>query len=161
VVLRDWNLLRARANTLARRKRARITLVDKARAHLWKPLLHSMAAGSLDFDEHELDYLVQAQAGKAGKRVEQRTDVPGRHTLLLRHFLAAARRQRGDQPHGVLKSATSGEGGQRRHILSGRTKRSKKRSLHGLIVAGPVVGEFWAKLICDKRKSLNSRTHEG
>ena len=47
-------------NTLARRKRARITLVDKARAHLWKPLLHSVAAGSLDFDEHALDYLAQA-----------------------------------------------------------------------------------------------------
>jgi NADH dehydrogenase len=27
-------------NTLGRRKRARITLVDKSRAHLWKPLLH-------------------------------------------------------------------------------------------------------------------------
>jgi len=47
-------------NTLARRKRARITLVDKARAHLWKPLLYSVAAGSLDFDEHALDYLAQA-----------------------------------------------------------------------------------------------------
>jgi NADH dehydrogenase len=47
-------------NTLARHKRARITLVDKARAHLWKPLLHSVAAGSLDFDEHALDYLAQA-----------------------------------------------------------------------------------------------------
>jgi recombinase/pyridine nucleotide-disulfide oxidoreductase len=47
-------------NTLARRRRARITLVDKARAHLWKPLLHSVAAGSLDFDEHALDYLAQA-----------------------------------------------------------------------------------------------------
>lgn len=46
--------------TLARRKRARVTLVDKARAHLWKPLLHAVAAGSLDFDEHALDYLAQA-----------------------------------------------------------------------------------------------------
>ncbi|MCI0599946.1 MAG: NAD(P)/FAD-dependent oxidoreductase [Beijerinckiaceae bacterium] len=47
-------------NTLAKRSRARITLVDKARAHLWKPLLYSVAAGSLDFDEHALDYLAQA-----------------------------------------------------------------------------------------------------
>jgi hypothetical protein len=38
--------------------------------------------------------------------------------------------------------------------------RKKKRSLHGLIVAGPVLGEFWAKPICDKRKSLRSRIHE-
>jgi hypothetical protein len=44
-------------NTLARRRRARIMLVDKARAHLWKPLLYSVAAGSLDFDEDALDYL--------------------------------------------------------------------------------------------------------
>jgi NADH:ubiquinone reductase (H+-translocating) len=47
-------------NTLVKRSRARITLVDKARAHLWKPLLYSVAAGSLDFDEHALDYLAQA-----------------------------------------------------------------------------------------------------
>ena len=47
-------------NALGRRKSARITLVDKARAHLWKPLLHSVAAGSLDFDEHALDHLAQA-----------------------------------------------------------------------------------------------------
>jgi NADH:quinone reductase (non-electrogenic) len=32
-------------NTLARRKRARITLVDKARAHLWKPLGIILAIG--------------------------------------------------------------------------------------------------------------------
>jgi len=55
-------------NTLARRKRARITLVDKARAHLWKPLLHSVAAGSLDFDEHALDYLAQAHWHNFGYR---------------------------------------------------------------------------------------------
>ena len=55
-------------NTLARHKRARITLVDKARAHLWKPLLHSVAAGSLDFDEHALDYLAQAHWHDFGYR---------------------------------------------------------------------------------------------
>ena len=31
-----------------------------ARTHLWKPLLHQVAAGSLDIDEHDLDYLAQA-----------------------------------------------------------------------------------------------------
>jgi NADH dehydrogenase len=55
-------------NTLGRRKRARITLVDKSRAHLWKPLLHSVAAGSLDFDEHALDYLAQAHWHHFGYR---------------------------------------------------------------------------------------------
>jgi NADH:ubiquinone reductase (H+-translocating) len=55
-------------NTLGKRKHARITLVDKARAHLWKPLLHSVAAGSLDFDEHALDYLAQAHWHHFGYR---------------------------------------------------------------------------------------------
>ena len=37
-----------------------ITLIDKARTHLWKPLLHEIAAGSMDLGHHELDYLAQA-----------------------------------------------------------------------------------------------------
>jgi NADH dehydrogenase len=47
-------------DTLGKRGQARVTLVDRARSHLWKPLLHEVAAGSLDVDEHELDYLAQA-----------------------------------------------------------------------------------------------------
>jgi NADH dehydrogenase len=43
-----------------RRGRAQITLVDCARTHLWKPLLHEVAAGSLDPGEYELSYLAQA-----------------------------------------------------------------------------------------------------
>src|SRR5688572_8849039 len=46
---------------LARKRRARVTLVDCARTHLWKPLLHEVAAGSLDLYEHHLDYLAQAR----------------------------------------------------------------------------------------------------
>ena len=45
---------------LGRRGRANITLVDCARTHLWKPLLHEVAAGSLDRSENEVDYLAQA-----------------------------------------------------------------------------------------------------
>ena len=41
--------------------RLRVTLVDRARTHLWKPLLHEFAAGSLDLDDHALDYLAQAR----------------------------------------------------------------------------------------------------
>ncbi len=48
-------------DTLGKRRRARITLVDHARTHLWKPLLHSVAAGSLRRSQHELNYLAQAQ----------------------------------------------------------------------------------------------------
>jgi NADH dehydrogenase len=46
---------------LGRRKRALITLVDQSRTHLWKPLLHQVAAGSMDLNDHELDYLFQAR----------------------------------------------------------------------------------------------------
>src|SRR5215212_5346299 len=47
-------------NTLGRSGRVQVTLVEKARTHLWKPLLHSVAAGSLDRSQHELNYLAQA-----------------------------------------------------------------------------------------------------
>ena len=47
-------------DTLGKRGKARITLVEKSRTHLWKPLLHSVAAGSLRRSQHELNYLSQA-----------------------------------------------------------------------------------------------------
>jgi NADH dehydrogenase len=46
---------------LGRKRRARVTLVDSSRTHLWKPLLHEVAAGSMDLYEHDLDYLAQAR----------------------------------------------------------------------------------------------------
>ena len=48
-------------DTLGKRGHAQITLVDSTRTHLWKPLLHEVAAGSLDADRHALDYLAQAR----------------------------------------------------------------------------------------------------
>jgi len=45
---------------LGRRKLADVTLIDRSRAHLWKPLLHEIAAGTMDFAVHEIDYLAQA-----------------------------------------------------------------------------------------------------
>ncbi len=45
---------------LGRRQRARIALVDRSRTHIWKPLLHSVAAGSLRRSQHELNYIAQA-----------------------------------------------------------------------------------------------------
>jgi len=44
---------------VGRDKRARITLVDRSRTHIWKPLLHSIAAGSLRRSQHELNYMAQ------------------------------------------------------------------------------------------------------
>src|SRR5215472_14268367 len=45
---------------LGRRSRASVTLVECARTHLWKPLLHAVAAGSIDPGEYEVNYLAQA-----------------------------------------------------------------------------------------------------
>jgi NADH dehydrogenase len=45
---------------LGRRNQAAVELVDMARAHLWKPLLHEIAAGSMDLGVHELNYLAQS-----------------------------------------------------------------------------------------------------
>ena len=47
-------------NKFGRKGLAQITLVERNRAHIWKPLLHSLAAGSLSRSEHELNYLAQA-----------------------------------------------------------------------------------------------------
>ncbi|MGC8470073.1 MAG: NAD(P)/FAD-dependent oxidoreductase, partial [Acetobacteraceae bacterium] len=43
-----------------RGRRVEVTLVDRARTHLWKPMLHAVASGSLDPGEHELNFLAQA-----------------------------------------------------------------------------------------------------
>lgn len=45
---------------LGRRARAEITLIDASWTHIWKPLLHEVAAGTLDVGEHQLEYLAQA-----------------------------------------------------------------------------------------------------
>lgn len=47
--------------TLGKRKRARITLIDSNMTHIWKPLLHEVAAGSLNATEEELNYVAQAK----------------------------------------------------------------------------------------------------
>jgi NADH dehydrogenase len=47
-------------DTLGKRGRAEITLIDKNRTHVWKPKLHEIAAGSMDLSAHEVDYLAQA-----------------------------------------------------------------------------------------------------
>src|ERR671932_2075515 len=47
-------------DTLGKRRKAEVALVDRARSHVWKPLLHEVAAGSMDVGHHALDYLAQA-----------------------------------------------------------------------------------------------------
>ena len=46
---------------LGRRKRASVALVDSARTHLWKPMLHAAAAGSIDPGAYEVNYLAHSR----------------------------------------------------------------------------------------------------
>jgi NADH dehydrogenase len=46
---------------LGSKKQASITLIDAQLTHIWKPLLHEVAAGSLNPYEDELNYFAQAQ----------------------------------------------------------------------------------------------------
>ncbi|MEC9413622.1 MAG: NAD(P)/FAD-dependent oxidoreductase [Pseudomonadota bacterium] len=47
---------------LGKKGKAEITLVDNTHTHIWKPLLHEVAAGTLDSHEDEIEYLSQANA---------------------------------------------------------------------------------------------------
>lgn len=48
-------------HSLGRKKRADIFLLDCNSTHVWKPLLHEVATGSLDSDIDEVEYLGHAQ----------------------------------------------------------------------------------------------------
>lgn len=45
---------------LGKKGKAEVTLVDSTHTHIWKPLLHEVAAGTLDSHEDEIEYLGQA-----------------------------------------------------------------------------------------------------
>jgi NADH:ubiquinone reductase (H+-translocating) len=47
-------------NTLGRRGKAEMTLIEKTRTHVWKPKLHEIASGSMDMSVHEVGYLAQS-----------------------------------------------------------------------------------------------------
>ena len=47
---------------LGKHKKALITLVDASRTHLWKPLLHQVAAGTLDSHADEREYFALARS---------------------------------------------------------------------------------------------------
>jgi NADH dehydrogenase len=47
-------------NSLGRKRRAEITLIERARTHFWKPHLHEIAAGSMDIAVYDTDYLAQS-----------------------------------------------------------------------------------------------------
>ncbi len=44
---------------LGKKGKAQISLVERSRTHIWKPLLHEIAAGSMDVGRHALAYQAQ------------------------------------------------------------------------------------------------------
>ena len=47
--------------SLGKSGKASVVLVDANLTHIWKPLLHEVAAGSLNSSEDELNYVAQAK----------------------------------------------------------------------------------------------------
>ena len=46
-----------------------VTLIERNRTHVWKPKLHTVAAGSMDIAAHEVDYLAQAHRHRFRYRI--------------------------------------------------------------------------------------------
>src|SRR5260221_9359415 len=49
-------------DTLGKREKASLSLLDKTRTHVWKPHLHEVASGTLDVDVDSVEYLAHARA---------------------------------------------------------------------------------------------------
>ena len=47
---------------LGKKKQACITLIDHSLIHIWKPLLHEVAVGTIDTYEHEINHIFHASA---------------------------------------------------------------------------------------------------
>lgn len=62
-------------DTLGRKKRAHVTLIEKERTHFWKPHLHEIAAGSMDVGVHQTDYLAQAHWHHFSYRIGEATRI--------------------------------------------------------------------------------------
>ena len=69
---------------LGRRGRAEVTLVECRRTHFWKPHLHEIAAGSMDLDVYETDYLAQSHWHSFRYRIGEMSglDRAGRRVLV-------------------------------------------------------------------------------
>ena len=69
-------------NKYGKRGKAHVTLVDRARTHIWKPLLHEVAAGSLDVGHHAVDYLHHAHANHFRYRIGEMTGLDRERRLI-------------------------------------------------------------------------------
>jgi NADH:ubiquinone reductase (H+-translocating) len=71
---------------LGKKGKARISLVEKFRTHIWKPLLHEIAAGSMDVGRYELPYQAQGYWHGFQFRYGEMTGIDRKKRLV---FLAA------------------------------------------------------------------------
>ena len=71
---------------LGRKGKAKISLVEKSRTHIWKPLLHEIAAGSMDVGRYELPYQAQGYWHGFQFRYGEMTGIDRKKRLV---FLAA------------------------------------------------------------------------
>ncbi|MCV2883383.1 NAD(P)/FAD-dependent oxidoreductase [Aestuariibacter sp. AA17] len=55
-----FELVTRLSKTLGKRELAEIILVDRSRTHIWKPLLHEVAAGVIDKSSDGVDYAIHA-----------------------------------------------------------------------------------------------------
>ena len=79
---------------LGRKKKAKISLIERARTHVWKPLLHEIAAGSMDTAQHELEYQAQGYWHGFQFRYGEMTGIDRKKQLV---FLAATYDEDGRQ----------------------------------------------------------------
>ena len=73
-------------DTLGKKKLAEIILIDDSETHIWKPLIHEIAAGTINSHEDELSYLAHAslhhfsfrlgQVSKVNREARQITTEP-------------------------------------------------------------------------------------
>jgi NADH dehydrogenase len=54
-------LATALGNKMVKSGKLSVVLVDRSSTHIWKPLLHEVAAGSMDANTHQLEYAAQAR----------------------------------------------------------------------------------------------------
>src|SRR5689334_8722446 len=71
-------------NSLGKRRRAEVILVDRSPTHFWKPLLHEVASGQIDASSHQIDYASHAKWNRF--RFEQGALLSidrGRHEIII------------------------------------------------------------------------------
>src|SRR5687767_7293380 len=131
---------------LGGKKLARVILVDCSRTHLWKPLLHEVAAGSMDLYEHDLDYLAQArwhhfefQLGRMDglDRARRAVKIAPTHDELTGEELIPRREIAYDTLVIAVGSRTNdfGTPGAREHAISLDTPEDAERFHHRLVNA--------------------------